>query len=227
MGVVSDASAGWGPLVTKTPTVGPVVPTATRTRTGTATSTRTATPTNTPTIAAASDAFQLRYAANLAVGDSVVNLTNAGTRAGSDPAGNICANVYVFAPDESMIACCACVVSPNGLTSYSALADLTANPLTPGVPTSIIVKLLATAKTAAACDAASPTTGNLAPGLRAWGTTIHALPTSPVSYGVTETEFSQAVLSDSELSQLTATCANIQSTGGGFGICRSCRLGGL
>ncbi|MEO8601922.1 MAG: hypothetical protein ABI629_05040 [bacterium] len=154
-------------------------------------------------------------------------MTNAGTQAGTDPAGNICANVYVFDPEENMIACCTCPVSPNGLHSFSARSDLINNPLTPGVPTSIVVKLLATVKSAAACNAASPTTVNLAAGLRAWGTTIHALPTSPTTYGLTETEFSAAVLSGSELAQLTSTCASIQATGAGFGICSTCRLGGL
>jgi hypothetical protein len=184
-------------------------------------------PTNTPTIPALSDAFQLRYAANLAIGDSVINLTNAGTQSGTDPAGTVCANVYVFAPDETMLECCSCPVPPNSLRSFSARNDLINNPLTPGVPTSIVVKLLATAKGNVQCNAGSPTTANLAPGLRAWGTTIHALPTSPVSYGVTETEFSQATLSGSELAQLSATCASIQTTGAGAGVCPTCRTGGL
>jgi hypothetical protein len=34
------------------------------------------------------DAFQVRYASNLNIGDSVINITNAGTSG-----GNICANV--------------------------------------------------------------------------------------------------------------------------------------
>jgi hypothetical protein len=61
----------------------------------------------------------------------------------------------------------------------------------------------------------------------AWGTTLHALPTTPVTYGVTETQFAQPPLSLSELNRLTSTCGFIQSNGSGFGICRSCRLGGL
>lgn len=223
---------GWPTSTATRPPIGPTATqtstppqTSTPTRTATSTGTRTGTPTNTPTIPALSDAFQLRYAANLTVGDSFVNMTNAGT-AGAEPVGNICANVYVFAPDETMVACCSCPITPNGLRSFSAISDLVNNPLTPPMPMSIVVKLLATTKTAAACNASSPTSANLAPGLRAWGTTIHALPTSPVTYGVTETEFSQAVLSGSELAQLTSTCASIQATGAGFGICRSCQLGG-
>jgi hypothetical protein len=186
--------------------------------------TRTPTPTPTPTTEPApSDAFQVRYASNLNIGDSVVNLTNTGTQSGSEPAGNICANVYVFDPAEEMIACCSCNITPNGLNSFSARSDLISNPLTPAIPTSIIIKLLATT---GPCNPSAPTAANLAPGLRAWGTTIHALPTSPVTYGVTETEFSPAVLSASELDNLTSLCADIEENGSGFGICRGCRTGG-
>jgi len=52
------------------------------------------------------DVFQIRYAANLDVGDAVVVLTNAGSLSGSDPEGRLCVNVYAFAPTEEMISCC-------------------------------------------------------------------------------------------------------------------------
>jgi hypothetical protein len=172
------------------------------------------------------DAFQVRYVSNLNVGDSVVNITNAGTRSGLDPAGNICVNVYVFDPAEDLTACCACRVTPNGLQSLSARNDLISNTLTPAVPTSVVIKLLASTPINGTCNPSSPTGTNLAPGMRAWGTTLHALPTSPVTYGVTETAFSPAVLSDSERTKLTSECGFIQEVGGGYGICSSCRLGG-
>lgn len=174
------------------------------------------------------DAFQIRYAANLNIGDSVVNISNAGTLDGSHPAGNICVNVYAFAPDETMVSCCACRVTPDGLASLSAVTDLISNTLTPALPNSIIVKLLATEPVSGSCNASLPTSPNLAPGMRAWGTTLHAnTSTSPTSYLVTETDFAKATLSDSELMSLTDTCAFIQDNGAGYGICRSCRLGGL
>ena len=66
--------------------------------------------------------FQVRYASNLNIGDSVVNITNsgatgAGLAAGTSAAttGAICVNVYAFSPDEQMISCCSCPVTPNGL----------------------------------------------------------------------------------------------------------------
>src|SRR5947209_8417492 len=96
-----------------------------------------------PVVPEADGVYQLRYLANLNIGDSYVNLTNAGTLSGFDPAGRICVNVYTFDPNEELISCCACPVTPNGLNSLSARSDLISNTLTPGVPTSITVKLLA------------------------------------------------------------------------------------
>jgi hypothetical protein len=183
------------------------------------------TPTPVPK-AAPADAFLIRYASNLNVGDSVVNISNAGSLGGTSADGTICVNVYVFSPDESIIACCSCPIKPNSLVSLSARTDLIANTLTPAVPTSIVIKLLATAKDANACNAATPTFAKLAKGMRAWGTTIHA-GVAAGSYEVTETEFAQAALSASELADLTLNCSVIQSQGMGFGICRTCRLGGM
>ena len=129
--------------------------------------------------------------------------------------GNICVNVYAFSPDEQLISCCSCPVTPDGLASLSARNDLISNTLTPGVPTSIVIKLVASAGTgvagAGACNAS--TVGNRLEsaerysclGLAAWGTTIHALPVTPGSpattYGVTETAFTPSTLSAAELTR--------------------------
>src|SRR5579863_9832019 len=101
------------------------------------------------TVAFAQDGvYQIGYAANLNIGDSEVNLSNDGNQGGFINAipfkteGNICVNVYTFDPAEEEIACCACLVTPNGLNSLSAVSDLTSNPLTPAIPTSIVVKLI-------------------------------------------------------------------------------------
>jgi len=171
------------------------------------------------------DAFEVRYASNLNIGDSVINITNAGTTNIAGALTNICANVYTFSPDEQLISCCSCTVTPNALVSLSANSDLVSNTLTPAHPTSIVVKIAYTAGTA--CNAANVPVANLAAGGRAWGTTLHAAPTTPVTYAVTETEFSKAGLSTAELARVTSFCGFIQANGSGFGICRSCRLGGL
>src|SRR6202795_1234023 len=90
--------------------------------------------------------FQIGYAANLNIGDSVVNFSNDGFNggvSGAGTSGNICVNTYVFDPQEEEIGCCSCLVTPNGLNSLSAKSDLISNNLTPAVPTSIVIKLIA------------------------------------------------------------------------------------
>jgi hypothetical protein len=171
-------------------------------------------------VAAPADAYQVRYAANLGVGDSFINLTNTGVQGGFDPAGNICANVYVIDPAQEVLACCSCPMTPNHLKTLSVKNDLASNLLTPGTPTSVTVALLAST----ACNASAVTAANLVGGMRAWGTTLHATPTAG-SFAVTETEFAKSDLSASELSKLTLYCGFIQANGSGFGICKSCKQG--
>ena len=165
------------------------------------------------------DYFQIRYAANLDKGDSFVNISNTGASG-----GNICANVYTFDPAEELISCCTCSVTPNGLQSLSVLKSLISNPLTPAIPTSTVIKIVASS---GACNASTVPASNLAHGLLAWGTTLHAKPTAPVSFGVTEAPFSKSDLSAAELAHITTTCGFIQSNGSGFGICKGCAAGGL
>ena len=167
------------------------------------------------------DAYQLRYAANMAVGDSVVDLTNAGTVGGREPSGDICANVYVFAQDQQLISCCTCMLTPNHLQTLSVRNDLINNTLTPGIPTAISIALVATK--GSTCNAANITANNLVGGLRAWGTTLHAAPSG--GYVLSETHFSDAPLSTGELQKMTSYCGFIQANGSGYGICNSCRPG--
>src|ERR1700722_13729315 len=92
-------------------------------------------------------AYQIGYAANLNIGDTEINLTNDGIRAGfygNGSLGNICANVYTFDPQEEEISCCSCLITPNGLNSLSAKKDLVNDTLTPATPNSIVIKLVAT-----------------------------------------------------------------------------------
>ncbi len=184
--------------------------------------------------AVAQNVFLVRYASNLAIGDSVIDFTNTG--AGSTTAfptqnGNICVNAYTFSPDEQLISCCSCPVTPNGLASLSVRNDLISNTLTPGVPTSVVIKLLASA--GPTCNAAAVGTGTntLSPGLAAFGTTLHALPVTPGSpattFAVTETPFTPSILSAAEANRIISLCGFIQTNGSGFGVCKSCRLGGL
>src|SRR5881392_528978 len=96
--------------------------------------------------------FQVSYFSSLNIGDSVINMVNTGARGadlpfGASPAvtGTICVNVYTLTPDEQINSCCSCPVTPNGLRSLSAKNDLSYQfGLTPAVPTSLVVKLVAT-----------------------------------------------------------------------------------
>jgi hypothetical protein len=183
---------------------------------------------------AVDDPTQVHYFSNLgvlatgAVGDGFINITNTGASGGS-----ICVNVYTFAPDEQEISCCTCPITANGLQSLDVDADLISNTLTPAVPTSVTVKLVATSQ--ASCNAAAqPALSDLAVGMRAWGTNLHAAPTSPVTFQVTETPFLTADIAvgsnnhiSDELKSDVQLCKFIGLLGSGYGVCRSCRLGGL
>ncbi len=191
--------------------------------------------------------FQVGYAANLNIGDSVVNLSNDGaineTVFGANPK-NICANLYVFDPQEEEIGCCSCLVTPDGLNSLSAKNDLTSNNLTPALPTSITINLVASTPgidkngNFTLCNPATAvSTVALAgtQGLQAWGTTLEPAST-PGTYSAVPVPFLKASLSPSalvipptgsEVAGLTSLCNFIQSNGTGYGICKSCRLGAL
>ena len=175
--------------------------------------------------------YVVSYASNLNLADSVVNITNSGARGAdlsagttADTTGAVCANVYAFSPDEQMVSCCSCPVTPNGLVSLSAQKDLISNTLTPAVPTSIVIKLLASTPVGGSCDNSAASPGVLAPGLVAWSNTIHQVSAGP-EFG--EVRFAPATLSDGELTRLTRLCTFIKANGSGFGVCKSCRAGGL
>jgi uncharacterized repeat protein (TIGR01451 family) len=173
------------------------------------------------TITAVPDGYLISYAANLSGGGSWVNLINAGTSGGDDATDSLCANVYVLAEDQQLIDCCTCPLTPNHISTLSVQKDLILNTLTPGVPIGVTIALVAT--TGATCDASSAASVSLAPGLRAWGTTVHAA--GGGGFAVTETKFLPATLSPSELLKLTAYCGFIQADGSKFGLCNSCQPG--
>jgi hypothetical protein len=161
--------------------------------------------------------YHIGYAANLNIGDSEINISNDGFRAGfynnnttGLGAGNICANVYTFDPSEEMISCCSCLVTPNALVSLSAKNDLINNVLTPAIPTSIVIKLTATVPgtvTGGAYTVCNPTipylAGNTAGGeiipnettfgMLTWGTTLEPA-ASPGTYGPVNVHFISTTL---------------------------------
>jgi hypothetical protein len=178
-------------------------------------------------------AFHVRYFSNLTLGDSFINITNSGGSILPGNAdinnGNICANVYTYSPDEQLVSCCTCQVTPNGLAALSVRNDLVSNTLTPVVPSSVVVKMVATSSNSGACNAATVGTlgsAGLALGMEAWGSTLHVVP-GPSGVGVTETPFSLATLTEPELTRMSQLCAFIRANGSGYGVCKSCAIGGL
>ena len=186
--------------------------------------------------------FQVKYAANLAAGESYINIVNTGANGApllgpgfGGAAGNICVNVYTFSPDEQLISCCSCFITPNAVVNLGVNRDLTIKTLTGVVPPSVTVKLLntlagpnGTSGSSACTNSAAVAGGPINPiaiGMAAWGTTLHAAPGGV--FATTETPFTPATLSAGELASITGRCAAILGNGSGFGQCLSCRLGAL
>ena len=182
------------------------------------------------------DALQIRYASNLTQGDSVIEITNAAANGNSclgpcfgPQPGNICVNVYAFSPDEQLVSCCSCLITPNGLVSLSVNQDLLSNTLTGVRPNSVVVKLVNTGATAnftgTSCTNSAALAGSaafpVAGGMLAFGTTVHPM-TGAAAFATTETPFLQSTLSTAELASITNRCANIIGNGSMFGICPSC-----
>jgi hypothetical protein len=187
------------------------------------------------------DAYQIGYAANLNIGDSVVNLSNSGAQGGfysAGTTGNLCVNVYTFDPQEEEISCCSCLVTPDGLNSLSVTNDLINNTLTSGITTSVSIALVASVpgtnpgtKSFDQCNPGGIAPGGTPPagtasGMLSWGTTLEPAANSG-AFGVVPVSFRFGALSSSELSSLVTVCGFIQGTGSGFGVCNSCRTGAL
>jgi hypothetical protein len=179
----------------------------------------------------------VHYAGNLNMDDgaqSVINISNNGAAStpSAIPNGDICVNVYAFSPDEQMVSCCSCTVTPNALVNLSVKRDLMSTSLTPILASAAVVQLVASRSSGSTvCDAGTTTPDQLSEGLEAWGTSLHVLSlnraSSPVTYGLGETPFSKASLTAGQLSRLVQVCAFLRANGSGYGVCKSCREGGL
>ena len=132
--------------------------------------------------------------------------------------GNLCANVYVFSPDEQEQACCSCPMTPNSLQSFTA-QGLTGNPLTgkPFPASSAVIKVIATENVNGICDAGTiPTSQPLANGLLVWAHT-------PTGNNI---PFVSSTLSAAELATAAGACQFIIQNGSFSGICKFCGPGG-
>jgi len=98
---------------------------------------------------------------------------------------DLCVNIYTFAADEQEVDCCSCLVTPNALWSASVKTALLNSTLTSLFPNEVAIKMISTvpnvgASGAESCNPATvnPNGFNLSPGLLAWGTTLHGVPTA-------------------------------------------------
>jgi hypothetical protein len=175
--------------------------------------------------------------ANVGLPDAQMHVINPGSTGGFEPTGDLCANIYVFTPDQQLAECCSCKVSPNGMQGFSLATDLTHNPLTSDIPHSGAIKIVSSSgggstgaglpgfTAAAPCDAGS----NYEPNghLETWITHVRPLGTSlGAAVTVTETNFEPVDLSSSELNKLRQECYAIEASAGmggvgsGAGVCK-------
>jgi hypothetical protein len=175
--------------------------------------------------------YQIRYASNLATTDYVINISNSGAAgAGRYSAGTmatvtgaLCANIYAFNADEEIIACCSCPVTPDGLVSFDIKTSLLSNSFSIGTPSSVVIKLLATAPQGGTCAGSAALATGAPPllGLVSWIRSVPAATstTCPVS---TDASFTPATLSAGEYNRLGSLCSLIMAQGSGTGICNAC-----
>jgi hypothetical protein len=196
-------------------------------------------------------AYPVRYAANLSGGDSYFDLQNTGAQ-GDSPlgpngipgingvTGNICVNIYAFDPNEELVSCCSCLITPGATVHLTALNDLASASLsaTGVAPLSISVELVeslagaggsgTSCANSAALTSVTSTTFPLVDGpngMAAWGTTIH--PDAAPVYLTTETPFTPATLTTNHLNSLTGRCAFYIGNLSGHGICSGCHANSL
>lgn len=170
--------------------------------------------------------------------DAKVRITNAGSTegfVGTNPIvpADLCAMVYVFRPDQQMAACCGCKVTHNGYIKLSVNNNLTNNPLTAEALPAGAIKILSTLPgTAVGPNGSSPECNpadataleRTVPGIKAWATHPQETGSWP-EYTITETPFTNAFLSFSELNTLFLNCELIignlvpPGLGSGKGLC--------
>ena len=176
------------------------------------------------------DFFKINYFSNNGVSgapDATVRIDNPGSPVVAPPENfpsppqNLCAMIYVFDNDQQLTECCGCVVTPNGLRTLSVGKNLTNNPLTGVVSNNGVINIVSALPNNSPCD---PTTGfDFTPTVRAWSSHIQNKVGS--AYPVTETEFTNATLSETEFAgNLIDQCFFVQRLGSGHGIC-SCGTG--
>lgn len=164
--------------------------------------------------------------------DARMTVVNPGSVAGFSPAGDLCANIYVFNPDRTQVECCSCKVSPDGLRIFSVNTDLTSTPasgpaflpqrgaikiVSSAVPANGLCSNLVVAPNGTITVPVASTAYTPSGLLGSWIT--HVNEAGNGTYSVSETNFFPAFLAATELTKLQAQCDNIVINGSGAGIC--------
>jgi hypothetical protein len=187
--------------------------------------------------------FQESYAANLNISDARIDITNTGANGapllgpglfgGNTASGNICVNVYAFDPNEELISCCSCLVTPDQTVNLSVRADILSNTETGVTPASVTVALAATLAgtggSGTSCQYSAGIGGTIVNGMAAWATTLTSVRAGATTTALTKVSFTpvsgSAGGTGSNLASLVGRCASIIGNDSGHGICTSCQLG--
>jgi hypothetical protein len=164
--------------------------------------------------------------ANLAgVPDASMFVVNPGSKGGTSPGGDLCANIYVLSADQQMQECCSCKVTPNGLIGFSLNKDLTSNPFSGPLTVGAIKIVSSAVPSSGSCQERRPAFSGPDAGtdykafglLGTWITHVHQ--TTVGAFSVSETGFFPSGLPDTELTKLQDECFALVSSGTGRGIC--------
>jgi hypothetical protein len=127
-------------------------------------------------------------------GVGTVQIVNPGTSG-----GNLCADIYVYDPNQELKECCHCNVTPDGLLTLS-ITQLTNNPANGVFSGTGAIKIVSDPT----CNEFSPAP---TPELRSWVVNAN-------NGQATESEFEAAPLSAQELSNLKVLCGGIKNDSG-------------
>jgi len=140
----------------------------------------------------------------------IQNATNeSNTESSGSTGGNVCANIYAFAPDEEFIGCCGVAITPNETWNNSVgQLMITIDNVGP-LPTKGTIKVIATT-TAAGCNPAAHNLATiLAPHtLQSWITHTNTL-TTPAGTFMTEEPFAQTGEPTADVTLIASQCESV------------------
>lgn len=174
------------------------------------------------------DVYQVSYYANAtatAYGDQTIRIVNPGLSGSplTTPIGNVCADIYVYDAAQKLQECCGCVLTPNDLLTLSLANNLLQNPANGAVPTSGVIKLVASSPTGKLNNVCDPTNPTPTPNLRASMAHLELIPPSPApnfpvfllrvsTPFLVMAPFQDSTLSGLELGRLISACTPIANS---------------